>query len=153
VAKKVKSGHLDTLIGTNTVLEGNIESEGTVRVDGKLHGDLKAGGDVFVGPGAAITGSIYASNVVLSGNLIGNVYADGILRLLSQGRLRGNVQVHGFVADEGGVFHGKCNIIEERQQVVRESTASADGEEPEKGGFRSRAALRRAKENGEAAGD
>ena len=150
MAKKDKPGHLDTLIGAHTVLEGNIESEGGVRVDGKLTGDLKIGGDISIGPDAKIIGNIYAHNVVLAGSVDGNIYADGILRLLSKARLRGNVQAYGLVADEGGIFHGKCNIVEERQVArhEKESVPSPNGEQIEKG-FKSRAALKRANEHEE----
>lgn len=103
---------VDTLIGINTSFEGNIESEGTVRVDGKVKGDLKIGGDVFVGDGAVITGNIYANNVHLSGTVEGNIHSKGVLRILSTAKLYGDIQVHSFVADEGGVFHGKCSMIE-----------------------------------------
>ena len=129
MAKKDKPGHLDTLIGAHTVLEGNLESEGGVRVDGKLKGDLKIGGDVSIGPEAKIVGSIYAHNVVLAGSVDGNIYADGMLRLLSKARLRGNVQAYGLVADEGGIFHGKCNIVEEshRSRREKESATSPNG--------------------------
>jgi len=145
VAKKDKPGHLDTLIGARTALEGNLESEGGVRVDGKLKGDLKAGGDVSVGPEATITGNIYGHNVVLSGRVEGNIYANGILRLLSKARLHGNVQAYGLVADEGGILHGKCNIVEERQRSrqEKESDPEPNGEQAEKG-FRSRVVLKRA---------
>jgi cytoskeletal protein CcmA (bactofilin family) len=142
-----KPGHLDTLIGTHTALEGNIESEGGVRVDGKLTGDLKAAGDVSIGPEATIAGNVFANNVVLAGRVEGDIQADGILRLLSHARLYGNVQAHGLVADEGGIFHGKCNIVESTTQ--KEIPASVDTEEK---GFKSRAALRRLKEGEEGAG-
>ena len=153
MAKKDKPGHLDTLIGANTFVEGNLEAEGGVRVDGKLKGDMKIGGDVSIGPGAKVIGSIYARNVVLAGSVDGNIYADGMLRLLSKARLRGNVQAYGLVADEGGVFHGKCNIVEERQRSrsEKESAASPNGEQTEKG-FKSRAALKRANESEGGAG-
>jgi cytoskeletal protein CcmA (bactofilin family) len=148
VAKHDKPGHLDTLIGAHTVLEGNIESEGGVRVDGTLRGDLKIGGDVSIGPDATITGNICANNVVLAGKVEGNITANGMLRLLSKARLNGNVQAHGLVADEGGIFHGKCNIVEERQrtQRERESVPSPSAEQAEKP-FKSRAALRRPNES------
>lgn len=150
MAKKDKPGHLDTLIGAHTVFEGNLESEGGVRVDGKLKGDLKIGGDISIGADAKIVGNIYARNVVLAGSVDGNIYADGMLRLLSKARLRGNVQAYGLVADEGGIFHGKCNIVEERHdsRQEKESATSPNGEQVEKG-FKSRAVLKRANETEE----
>jgi cytoskeletal protein CcmA (bactofilin family) len=58
------SGSFDTLVGVNTVFEGNIESEGTVRIDGKVKGDLKIAGDVYIGPDATIKGNISGNNVL-----------------------------------------------------------------------------------------
>ena len=153
MAKRDKPGHLDTLIGAHTVFEGNIESQGGVRVDGKLTGELKIGGDISIGPEAKIVGNIYAHNVVLAGTVDGNIYADGMLRLLSKGRLRGNVQAYGLVADEGGIFHGKCNIVEEPHRSRHEKESAPSPSEQAEKGFKSRAALKRADESeGTAAG-
>jgi cytoskeletal protein CcmA (bactofilin family) len=148
--RPIKSGQIDTVIGAGTVLEGNIEAQSGVRVDGKLKGDLKTEGDVAIGAGAAIAGTISANNVVLAGRVNGNIYAEGMLRLLAGARLHGNVQAKGLVTDEGGIFHGKCNIVEERSPVQKQRAASTDGEPVEKGP-RGRAALRRAKSDGEGA--
>lgn len=106
------SENVDTLIGVNTIFEGNVESQGTVRVDGKVKGDLKVSGDLFIGNNATVTGNIFASNVNLSGTLEGNIHAVGVLRILSTAKLYGDIQVHSFVADEGGIFQGKCNMID-----------------------------------------
>lgn len=151
MAKKDKPGHLDTLIGAHTVLEGNVESEGGVRVDGTLKGDVKAGGDVSIGAEAKITGNVYANNVVLAGRVDGNIFANGMLRLLSKAKLYGNVQAHGLVADEGGIFHGKCNIVEERSGRRESAPVEPENDQSTERGYRSRAALKRTKESEESA--
>lgn len=102
----------DTLIGTNTVLEGNIESEGTIRVDGKVKGDLKIDGDLYVGGNGCIIGNVYANNVHLSGTVEGNIHSKGVLRVLSTAKLYGDIQVHSLVTDEGGIFQGKCSMLD-----------------------------------------
>jgi len=102
----------DTLIGSCTTFEGNINSEGTVRVDGRVKGDLNVKGDVFVGSEGMITGNIYANNVHISGTVEGNVVSSGLLRLLSAARLYGDIQVHTFVTDEGAIFQGHCSMTD-----------------------------------------
>ncbi|MCX7842286.1 MAG: polymer-forming cytoskeletal protein [Clostridia bacterium] len=109
----------DTLLGAKTVFEGNIESEGTVRVDGRIKGDLKVNGDVYIGTDAVITGSVYANNINLSGTVEGNIQARGLLRILSTARLFGDIQVHSFVADEGGVFQGKCSMLDTNSTIEK----------------------------------
>ena len=103
---------VDTIIGTNTVIEGFLESQGTIRVDGKVKGDIKAAGDVFVGTNGTVTGNINASNVYLSGAVEGNVTTKGVLRILSTAKLIGDIFVKSFVTDEGGILQGKCTMIE-----------------------------------------
>lgn len=107
-----KVSGFDTLIGSGSLFEGNIESEGTVRVNGKLKGDMKVRGDVFVGDSAVVTGSIEANNVHVSGTVEGNIHSTGILRILSTAKLYGDIEVKSFVADEGALFQGKCSMIE-----------------------------------------
>lgn len=116
--KKVPfSSDFDTLIGIKTIFEGNIKSEGSVRIDGKVKGDIDAGGDVFIGNSASVHGNIIAGNIHLAGNVDGNVDARGMLKLMSTARLYGDVQVNSFVADEGGVFQGKCIMHESSNHV------------------------------------
>lgn len=103
---------MDTLIGSNTLFTGNIEAEGTVRVDGKVKGDIKVTSDVYIGDQASITGNIEAANVHLSGTVEGNISAKGILKILSTAKLYGDIKVNSFVADEGALFQGKCNMME-----------------------------------------
>jgi len=113
---------IDTWIGTNTVFTGNIESEGTVRIDGKVKGDLKASGDVYVGENAVITGNITAGNVNLAGTVEGNMISKGVLKILSTAKLYGDIKVNSFIADEGALFQGKCNMTEEREPAAAEKT-------------------------------
>ena len=103
---------VDTLIGYSSTITGNIEGEGTVRVDGKVNGDIKVTGDVYVGDRATIKGNIEASNVHLSGIIEGNIFVKGILKILATAKLYGDITVKSFVADEGALFLGKCNMTE-----------------------------------------
>jgi cytoskeletal protein CcmA (bactofilin family) len=117
-------GSFDTLIGKGTIFDGNIESEGTIRVDGKVKGNLKISGDVYIGTEAVIKGNISGENVHISGKVEGNVASNGILRLLSTARLKGDIDVYGFVSDEGAVFQGKCHMIEsDEERAITEKTA------------------------------
>lgn len=103
---------VDTLIGINSTLTGSIEADGTVRIDGKLVGDVKVTGDCYVGNEATIKGNIDASNVHLAGTVEGNIFARGILKILSSAKLYGNIKISSFVADEGALFQGKCEMLD-----------------------------------------
>jgi len=103
---------INTLVAVNTVLTGNIESEGTVKVDGKVKGEIRVNGDVYVGGTAAITGTIIADNVYLAGFLEGTIITKGILKILSTAKLYGAIKVNTFLADEGALFQGSCDMLD-----------------------------------------
>lgn len=103
---------VDTLIGRNTTFTGSIEADGTVRIDGRLVGDVKVTGDCYIGNEAAVNGNIEAGNVHLAGTVEGNILATGILKILSTAKLYGNIKISSFVADEGALFQGKCEMLD-----------------------------------------
>lgn len=103
---------VDSIIGSNSVFTGSIEADGTVRVDGKVNGDMKVSGDVYIGEHSEIKGNIDANNVNLAGTVDGNIIARGILKILSSAKLYGDIKVNSFVADEGALFQGKCEMLD-----------------------------------------
>lgn len=103
---------VDSIIGSNSVFTGSIEADGTVRIDGKVNGDMKVTGDVYIGEHSEIKGNIDANNVHLAGMVDGNIIARGILKILSSAKLYGDIRVNSFVADEGALFQGKCEMLD-----------------------------------------
>lgn len=103
---------MDTVLGEFTTFTGNIESEGSIKVLGKVEGDVKASGDVYIEQTSSVTGNIYGSNVYISGYIKGNVLAKGILHLMTQAKLYGDIEVNSIVTDEGAIFQGNCRMIE-----------------------------------------
>ncbi len=102
----------DTLIGSNTIINGDLNSTGTVRVDGQVNGNIKIEGNIFIGESSTVVGDITASNVNIAGSVKGNVFTSGVLKLLQSCSLMGDVQVKSFVSEEGSRFEGNCKMTE-----------------------------------------
>ncbi|MGI6086291.1 MAG: bactofilin family protein [Acetivibrionales bacterium] len=113
---------MDTVLGEFTTFTGNIESEGSVKILGKVEGDIKASGDVYIEPTASVTGNIYGSNVYISGYIKGNVLSKGILHIMSQAKLYGDIEVNSIVTDEGAIFQGSCRMIEVSNEETTDIT-------------------------------
>jgi len=113
---------MDTIIGEYTTFTGNIDSEGSVKILGKVEGDIKSSDEVYIEPTASIKGNVYGSNVYVSGTIAGNVFSKGILHLMAQSKLLGDIEVNSIVTDEGAIFHGNCKMIEVAEEEVAPST-------------------------------
>ncbi len=122
------SGSIGTLISSGSAFEGNLECDGAFKIDGKITGNVKANSDVYIGKTAAVKGNVCGNNIFLSGTVVGQVHADGMLRLYTEASLTGDIEVHSFVADEGALFQGKCHMIEtkpaEKTKIIKKSSVS-----------------------------
>lgn len=114
---KVNSTEIDTLIGGNTQMEGNLTSEKDVRVDGVLKGDINSQSKVIIGERASVVGDIYAHNVMIYGVVRGNIKGEGVLAIMESGELHGDIEVKSIVIREGGVFCGKSTMIKNSEQI------------------------------------
>ncbi|NLY19478.1 MAG: polymer-forming cytoskeletal protein [Clostridiaceae bacterium] len=110
--KKRTPSAMDTIIGEHTIIRGNTESDSSIKVIGRVEGDIKAAGDVIILVNAVVVGDIWAENLVIAGTVTGNVHVNNNLHLESTARLKGDMEVHSFVTDEGAVFEGNCRMIE-----------------------------------------
>lgn len=94
--KKAKlHNHIDTLIGANTQIKGDISFSGGLRVDGHINGNVIAEdgeqSTLVLSDAGYIEGKIQVPNVVINGTVTGPIYAPKYLEL------QGNAQVHGDV--------------------------------------------------------
>lgn len=110
--KRKNPAVMDTIIGEQTTLKGNLESDSSIKVIGRVEGDIKASGDVVILVNAVVVGNIWAENLIIAGTVNGNINVKGNLHLESQARLKGDMVVHSFVTDEGAVFEGNCRMTE-----------------------------------------
>ena len=93
--KSFKSTKIDSLIGKQTELHGDIRFNGGLHVDGTVKGNVISEGDassvLTLSPGGRIEGEVKVPNVRLNGIVVGNVYASGHIELASNARVTGNV--------------------------------------------------------------
>lgn len=93
--KKFKTAKVDTLVGRNTVINGDVAFSGGLHVDGVIRGNVVAGDDshavLTLSEHGTIEGEVKVPNVILNGNVNGDVYAAERIELALQARVSGNV--------------------------------------------------------------
>jgi cytoskeletal protein CcmA (bactofilin family) len=104
---------MDTILGKETNFKGELEAVGGVRIDGRFKGNIKASGDVIVGEGAYIEAKVSGRNILVAGEIRGQVEASGKMELTLTGKLFGNLQATKMYVEEGAVFQGECKTFAE----------------------------------------
>ncbi|PSJ18232.1 bactofilin family protein [Nitrosomonas supralitoralis] len=110
--KKNQLDHrIDTLIGTNTRITGDIHFTGGLRIDGHITGNIFAIDDehstLVLSNEGSIKGKIKATNVVINGTVSGPIDAQGYLELQEKAKVYGDVHYGSIEIQLGASVDGK----------------------------------------------
>jgi cytoskeletal protein CcmA (bactofilin family) len=86
---------IDTLIGRQTAVQGDVEFMGGLHVDGRINGSVRATAgertSISVSESGVIEGSVEASRVALNGRVNGDIIGSERVVLGAKARVQGNV--------------------------------------------------------------
>lgn len=93
--KNFNSARIDTLIGQGTVITGDLVFSGGLHVDGKIIGNVLAeeGSDamLILSEFGSIEGEVKVPNMVLNGEIVGDVFGTVRVELAPKSRINGSV--------------------------------------------------------------
>jgi cytoskeletal protein CcmA (bactofilin family) len=110
--KEKMDGGLNTFLGKDSTINGELEVEGGVRIDGTIKGSVKATETVIVGAEGVIEADIDTKVVVVGGRVSGVITALDKVELQSKSVIIGEITTKNLVVEQGAIFHGKCNMKE-----------------------------------------
>lgn len=122
--KRVNYAEIDTIVGPDITIIGDLANGGNVRYEGNLKGNINLEGNIIVGRNALVAGNINAKNVHVIGTVEGIITCEH-LKILSTGKLTGDVYVDNIVIEEGAIFIGNCKIKSARDLTGEESMSEA----------------------------
>ena len=109
--EKQRDARIDTLIGRNTEVIGDIAFSGGLHVDGRVNGNVVATTDtnavVSISEHGEIEGEVRVPRVVVNGKVLGDVYASDRLELAPNARVAGNVFYNLIEMAAGAEVNGK----------------------------------------------
>jgi cytoskeletal protein CcmA (bactofilin family) len=108
---------VNSIIGEGTTVHGDFELNGLLRIDGTLFGSVRTTGKVLIGKNGTSECDIVARTVVVGGKFTGNIIATEKITLLSTGEVVGTIKTPRLVVEEGVLFNGSCEIIEDKKRL------------------------------------
>ena len=112
---------VDTIIGINVVLKGNLRNKGSIQVNGTIEGEVKSDENVNIGETAKIKGPVMAKTIEISGEVKGLVEASEKLELNPTGKVTGDISAKSLIIKQGAVFVGKSNMLAGAHTEEKES--------------------------------
>jgi cytoskeletal protein CcmA (bactofilin family) len=117
-----KAAGSTSLLSKKVKIEGEIQGNEDLHVEGHFKGSIKINGDIFIGPTGIVEADVEAYNVIVQGQVTGNIMAHKQLQLQSSGKLLGDCAAQSIHINEGALFEGRSKMIK--------SSASTTGDKP-----------------------
>ena len=129
---------VETLIGSNSTLTGDLEFNGGCHIDGVVKGNISADADsdsaLSISDVGSIDGAVTVPHIVLNGIVKGDVFAGERIELGSTARVTGNVYYNVIQMSEGAEINGKLihqpngqvRLLEQSRAMDKQAEASGE---------------------------
>jgi len=111
---------IDTLIGADTRIDGDIHFSGGLRVDGTICGKvsepMSSPSTLILSEYGSIEGAVNASKIVVNGKVTGPVRAGQFIELQPKAYITGDVYYKSLEMHTGAVIEGKLVYLGENAQ-------------------------------------
>lgn len=97
---------IETTIGPNTHVKGEIQGDGSLRVEGIVEGSISTAGNLVITESAKVLAEVKANNVSVAGAVKGNIHANRV-EVLATGRVWGDLTVKVMLTNEGAYVSGQ----------------------------------------------
>lgn len=106
-----------TSVGPDNVFKGSITGNGHCIILGNVEGDSDVEGTLVVGDGGVWTGNIFAENVVIAGQVDGNIVAKEKIDIVSTAKINGSLTSPFIAIAEGAVHDGEIHMAKVKRYV------------------------------------
>lgn len=124
-SKASSHGKVDTLIGENTEITGDIRFVGGLHIEGLVKGNVRAhvaseDALAVISERGRVEGELRVPNLVVNGEITGDVYATEHIDLAKNARVQGDVYYKNMEMASGGEINGKLVRIDQEPQQYLE---------------------------------
>lgn len=109
--KNKPHSRIDTLIGVETSLSGDVNFSGGLRVDGHIRGNVTESAanpsTLVLSESGSIEGAVTVSHIVLNGKITGPIRSAQYLELQPKSRVVGDVYYQSLEMHTGAIIEGK----------------------------------------------
>jgi cytoskeletal protein CcmA (bactofilin family) len=130
-----RNSDIDSLIGSQTRVRGDIHFSGGLHIDGVVQGNVIAETEhstVTTSERCRIEGDVRVHHIVLNGEVIGDVHALEHVELAANARVTGNVYYRVIEMMMGAEVNGSLiHVVDTKEEKAQPNEASTTSSEPE----------------------
>lgn len=129
---KTSGAKVDTVIGHQTEIHGDIRFTGGLHIDGVIRGDVYADSDTeavaIISERGRVEGELRVPSLLINGHVAGDVYASERLDLAKEARIKGDVYYSTLEMAGGAEINGKLvRMDQDNQRFIEHQGADESG--------------------------
>jgi cytoskeletal protein CcmA (bactofilin family) len=114
--REILDSKIAGLIDQGTELKGDLTFKGSFRIEGSFKGTINSDSLLIVGERGKVEADIKVGQLVINGEIRGNVQASERVEIHSKGRVYGTIQTPKLVVEEGAYLEANCQTTEAPSQ-------------------------------------
>ena len=100
-------------IGKSVLIRGEVKGSEDLYVDGQIEGTIHLSESrLTIGPNATLTADVTARDVLVMGNIQGNVIASGRVELRAGSQVNGDIRAQRLAIEDNAIFRGKVDLTQ-----------------------------------------
>jgi cytoskeletal protein CcmA (bactofilin family) len=110
--REILDSKIAGLIDQGTELKGDLSFRGSFRIEGSFKGTITSDSMLIVGERGRVEADIKVGNLVVNGEIRGNIQATQRVEIHGKGRVYGTIQTPKLVVEEGAFLEANCQTTE-----------------------------------------
>ena len=106
---EIEEGRITGFFDKDTEIKGDLKFKGSFRIDGRFKGKIDSDSILIIGEGGRVEADIKIGNIIINGEVKGNIQAKEKAEVNSKGRVIGTLVSPKLVVDEGAFLEATCH--------------------------------------------
>ena len=112
---------LRSFLGEGVEITGEVRFSEIMRVDSHISGTIVSdSGSLLIMEKGIVKATIQVGVVEIGGIVEGTITAKNSVKILSTGRVYGDIYTPALIIDHGAVFDGKCHMLESKNNATKD---------------------------------
>ena len=107
--KEIDEGRITGFFDKDTEIKGDLKFKGSFRIDGRFKGKIDSDSILIIGEQGRVEADIKIGNIIINGEVKGNIQAQERVEVNSKGRITGTIITPKLVVDEGAFLEASCH--------------------------------------------
>ena len=124
--KEAQDAKISGLIDQGTELNGDLTFKGTFRIEGNFKGTIHSDSLLIIGERGKVEADIKVGQIVINGEIKGNIQGIERVEIHSKGRVFGTIQTPKLIVEEGAYLEASCSTTDKTPFLQSEPADKTD---------------------------